>query len=112
MLKVGLRSGLVKITMNNGELYKLINDYIGHGILDGKDIPYPVYNKQSTIEVLNRFLNEAKSEYEAIHKEAYDKVNDARAKYGDVDWEFIEEIHQVEECKRHEWYIKWFGKMK
>ena len=49
--------------MSEGELKKRIEDFICHGRLDGKNVPYPKYEQISIMEVINRFLDEAAKEF-------------------------------------------------
>jgi hypothetical protein len=57
---------------------------------------------------VSKLLDEAKVEYEAIDKEANEKVQTA-AKYGDLDWYWIKDTQIEIDAKKAQWFKKWFG---
>lgn len=60
----GLLNGLESVNNMGNLLYQKIYDYIAHGMINGKDIPYPEYDKQSTCGMVDMFFEEARADLE------------------------------------------------
>lgn len=102
----GEQSGIriQKQTPQESQLYQKINEFIGHGRIDGKDIPNPQYEKMSIIETVGSFLDEAKAEY-PMAKEIVtpDDENDGKG------WKQVAIVMEQKTLERQRWFKKWFG---
>jgi hypothetical protein len=83
--------------MSEGELYNRIRN------LD------KAWQETFDHTIIKKILDEAKAEHFAIIKGADDEIDEAKAKYGDIDYDWIKDVYQLRDANIAEWFCKWFG---
>jgi N-acetyl-gamma-glutamylphosphate reductase len=86
--------------MIQGEIYKRLRE-----ITKDSFEAISMHEVEVTFESL---FNEAKNEYVSIVEEASRKIAEAKATYGDIDYDWVKEVYADRDAKQKEWFVKWF----